>query len=100
MGQAAEKEADRAILTSDNPRTEDPQQIIDDVLKGIQNPDKFDILIDRTEAIHHALNIAEPDDWVLILGKGHETYQVVGVEKNDYDDREIARRHLREKYEH
>jgi len=98
MGQVAEKYADRAILTSDNPRTEDPQQIIDDVLKGIGDMTKFDVVVDRTEAIHKALDHAEAGDWVLILGKGHETYQVIGTERIDFDDRIIAHDYLSKKF--
>lgn len=94
MGQVAEKRADLVFLTSDNPRTEDPESIIRDVQAGISETEKFTIKVDRTEAIHAALDAAKKDDWVLILGKGHETYQVLGHERIDYDDREIARNYL------
>jgi len=98
MGSVAEREADRAILTSDNPRTEDPMQIIDDTLEGVKNKDSMEVFVDRTEAIHRALDVAAESDCVLILGKGHETYQVIGTQKISYDDREIARNFLRDKF--
>ncbi|MFC1477401.1 UDP-N-acetylmuramoyl-L-alanyl-D-glutamate--2,6-diaminopimelate ligase [candidate division KSB1 bacterium] len=99
MGAIGEEKTDRAILTSDNPRTEDPQQIIDDVLTGIRNREKVEVIPDRTEAIHAALDSAESDDWILLLGKGHETYQVLGTRKIDYDDRAVAYDHLKKRYQ-
>ncbi|KPK89317.1 hypothetical protein AMJ80_09980 [bacterium SM23_31] len=98
MGSVAEKGADRAILTSDNPRTEDPMKIINDTLEGVKNKDSMEVFVDRTEAIHRALDVADKSDCVLILGKGHETYQVIGTQKNPYDDRKTARNFLRDKF--
>ncbi len=97
MGRIGEKGADIAILTSDNPRTEDPQQIINDVLEGISDKKGLKVIIDRKEAIHYSLEIAEENDWVLLLGKGHETYQILGTERIDFDDREIAKTFIKEK---
>ncbi|MBQ2698079.1 MAG: hypothetical protein IJF59_05325, partial [Clostridia bacterium] len=80
------------VLTSDNPRTEDPQQIIDDALAGLKSTRiPHAVIIDRTEAIEHALRKAGPGDIVLIAGKGHETYQILASGKIHYDEREIVR---------
>ncbi len=98
MGRIAELGSDIPILTSDNPRTEDPQKIILDVLDGIENRDSIEYHIDRTKAIHSALDLAKDEDCVLILGKGHETYQVLGTEKVYYDDRKVAREFLKNKF--
>ena len=95
MGSIAEQLSDRAILTSDNPRNEDPEHIIQDTLEGVADKDAMDVIIDRTEAIRHALDIAKEADCVLILGKGHELYQAIGTEKIPHDDREVARKLLR-----
>jgi len=97
MGRIAERGADLAVLTSDNPRTEDPEKIIDDVLTGIENPGTMVIMPDRTAAIHRAIDAAGETDCVLILGKGHETYQILGSRRIHYDDREVAREYLKEK---
>jgi UDP-N-acetylmuramoyl-L-alanyl-D-glutamate--2,6-diaminopimelate ligase len=94
MGAIAQKGADIAIVTSDNPRTEDPDAIIDEVIQGM-NPG-FTRITDRREAIAHALAIAKSDDIVLLAGKGHETYQIIGTEKHSFDEREIVRDILRE----
>lgn len=84
--------ADRTILTSDNPRSEEPQRIINDCLAGCLNVSRIPIVItDRAEAIHFALEIANPGDCVLIAGKGHETEQIIGTQRHYFDDREIAR---------
>jgi UDP-N-acetylmuramoyl-L-alanyl-D-glutamate--2,6-diaminopimelate ligase len=96
MGKIAEKVSDISILTSDNPRTEDPERIIDDVLTGVKEPGKMHVFIDRTAAIKWAVNSAKDEDCVLILGKGHETYQVLGRNRIDYDDREIARNFIKQ----
>jgi UDP-N-acetylmuramoyl-L-alanyl-D-glutamate--2,6-diaminopimelate ligase len=90
MGQAAEKLADYNVLTSDNPRNEDPHDIIAEIRDGFQQPAAADVIIDRTEAIHWALSQAQPGDCVLIAGKGHEDYQVIGNERIALDDRQIA----------
>ncbi|MFD1038080.1 UDP-N-acetylmuramoyl-L-alanyl-D-glutamate--2,6-diaminopimelate ligase [Virgibacillus byunsanensis] len=89
MSEIALKYADHAIFTSDNPRTEDPQAILDDMINGL-NKDEFDVIIDRKEAIFHAIELAKKDDIILIAGKGHETYQQIGQIKYEFDDRKIA----------
>lgn len=93
MGGIADKLSDIAILTSDNPRTEDPNKIIEDVLRGMNSED-YKVIIDRREAIMEAIRIAEKDDIVLIAGKGHEDYQIIGREKIHFDDKEEARKAL------
>lgn len=93
MGEIATRKADIAVLTSDNPRTEDPQTIIDEVLEGIptHNREKLIVEIDRATAIEKAIKSIGREDVLVIAGKGHETYQIIGTEKFDFDDREIAR---------
>nr|WP_242848847.1 UDP-N-acetylmuramoyl-L-alanyl-D-glutamate--2,6-diaminopimelate ligase [Syntrophomonas palmitatica] len=92
MGEVAARYADFCVVTSDNPRSEDPQAIINDIIPGLEKvPDsRYAIIIDRREAIHHALNLAREGDMVIIAGKGHETYQLVKGIKYDFDDRKIA----------
>jgi UDP-N-acetylmuramoyl-L-alanyl-D-glutamate--2,6-diaminopimelate ligase len=91
MGRIAAELADLAIVTSDNPRTEDPDAIIDEIEQGMGSvPHRR--FADRLAAIHAALNDAEPDDTVLLAGKGHETYQVIGTEKQPFDEKEIVAR--------
>ncbi len=90
MGQAAAAGADRVIVTSDNPRTESPEQIVDEIVAGIPTGTELLIEIDRTEAIASALRLAQDGDLVLIAGKGHETYQEVGGQRVDFDDRLIT----------
>jgi UDP-N-acetylmuramoyl-L-alanyl-D-glutamate--2,6-diaminopimelate ligase len=90
MGRIAAERADLAIVTSDNPRTEDPEQIIDDVVAGMGSASHLRVA-DRREAIRAALERARPGDTVLLAGKGHETYQVVGTEKRPFDERTIVR---------
>jgi UDP-N-acetylmuramoyl-L-alanyl-D-glutamate--2,6-diaminopimelate ligase len=89
MGRAAAQGADLAIVTSDNPRTEDPDRIIDEIERGMGTTAHVRIT-DRAEAIHHALAIAKPGDCLLLAGKGHETYQVVGTERRSFDERVIV----------
>jgi len=108
MAQAVGRWSDRAIATSDNPRSEDPLQILADVETGLGDLSKVDatsidtcdrayaVVPDRREAIMHAIAIARPDDAVILAGKGHEDYQIIGSEKLPFDDREQARRALRE----
>lgn len=92
MGSIAAKLSDVIVVTSDNPRTEDPDSIIEDILAGIKGYKiKKIVEVNRTEAIRAALAEAETDDIVLLAGKGHETYQIFGTEKIHYDEREIVR---------
>ncbi len=90
MGALAERLADRVVLTDDNPRTEDRRRIIDEIAAGMTDAAAATIVNDRAEAIAAALGLAEPGDLVLIAGKGHETYQIVGDEQFDFDDRLVA----------
>jgi UDP-N-acetylmuramoyl-L-alanyl-D-glutamate--2,6-diaminopimelate ligase len=95
MGEAAGSLSDVVILTSDNPRTEDPNQILADAEVGIQKTGKpYEKIADRREAIHHAIAQARTDDLVLIAGKGHEDYQIIGREVFHFDDKEVAREAL------
>ena len=95
MGEAAGLLSDVVILTSDNPRTEDPNQILCDAEEGIQKTGKpYEKIADRREAIHHAIAQARTDDLVLIAGKGHEDYQILGREVFHFDDKEVAREAL------
>jgi UDP-N-acetylmuramoyl-L-alanyl-D-glutamate--2,6-diaminopimelate ligase len=96
MGAIASRLADVVVVTSDNPRTEDPEQILSDVLAGIP-ADRADlqVQVDRAQAIAAAIAAAAPDDLVLIAGKGHEDYQILGTTKIHFDDREEAEKALR-----
>ena len=98
MGRIAYAEADRAIVTSDNPRTEDPEQILKDVVAGIDGPlDNDQVIGDRAQAIRSAILQAKPGDGIVIAGKGHEDYQILGTEKIHFDDREQSRKALNER---
>jgi UDP-N-acetylmuramoyl-L-alanyl-D-glutamate--2,6-diaminopimelate ligase len=91
MGKIAAELADLVVVTSDNPRTEDPQAILSDVVAGIPDNIKPVVIGDRSSAIRTAIANAQPGDGVLIAGKGHEDYQILGTEKIHFDDREQAR---------
>jgi UDP-N-acetylmuramoyl-L-alanyl-D-glutamate--2,6-diaminopimelate ligase len=91
MGKIAADLADVAVVTSDNPRTEDPERILQDVLEGIPSSVEPIVICDRATAIRTAILQAQPGDGVLIAGKGHEDYQILGTEKIHFDDREQAR---------
>ena len=91
MGEIASRLADAVFVTSDNPRTEDPQQILTDILAGIDDSDaRVTIEVDRKAAIYQAILSAQPGDTVAIAGKGHENYQILGTLKVHFDDREVA----------
>src|SRR3989442_8528933 len=107
MGEAAAKRADLIVATSDNPRTEDPLTILTDIEPGLARykrkmgaadaragRDGYCIVPDRAQAIELALRAAKPGDAVVIAGKGHEDYQIVGTERRSFDDRVEARRAL------
>ena len=95
MASIAAELADRVVVTSDNPRTENPQQILDDVVAGLSSEIDYQVEADRAIAIAQAIDTARPGDLVLIAGKGHEDYQIVGTEKLHFDDREEAEKALR-----
>jgi UDP-N-acetylmuramoyl-L-alanyl-D-glutamate--2,6-diaminopimelate ligase len=106
MAEAVARYSDRVVATSDNPRTEDPLQILHDVevgLAGLERvePDQLDsrdgcyaVAAERRMAIRCAIEIARPEDTVVLAGKGHEDYQIIGTEKLPFDDREEAARAL------
>ncbi len=94
MGRAVAENSDLVVVTSDNPRTEDPAQIIGDILPGLSGREYL-LLPDRRAAIRRAVELAQPDDMVVIAGKGHEDYQILGIHKVHFDDREEAREALR-----
>jgi UDP-N-acetylmuramoyl-L-alanyl-D-glutamate--2,6-diaminopimelate ligase len=96
MARVVEHWADRIVVTSDNPRTEQPQAIINDIMVGFKNPgsERLTVQADRRKAIESAIESAGPDDIVLLAGKGHETYQIIGTTKHDFSDKDIARQCL------
>jgi UDP-N-acetylmuramoyl-L-alanyl-D-glutamate--2,6-diaminopimelate ligase len=94
MGRAVEAESDLAVVTSDNPRGEAPRAIVAQILAGCRRPAAMQTIVDRREAIEWALAQARAGDCVLIAGKGHETYQIIGNRQFEFDDREVARRWL------
>ena len=95
MGAAAAEASDYVVLTSDNPRTEDPIAIMNDALVGLRRFDTpHTIEPDRNKAIHKAIAMARPNDVVILAGKGHEDYQIIGKTKHPFDDRVVARRAL------
>jgi UDP-N-acetylmuramoyl-L-alanyl-D-glutamate--2,6-diaminopimelate ligase len=96
MGGVVEAGADLAVITTDNPRNEDPRLIENDILQGFRRPHDVKVITDRAEAIAWALSQADCGDTVIIAGKGHEKHQIVGNERHDFDDCEIARAWLYE----
>lgn len=98
MGAVADELADVLVVTSDNPRTEEPHKIIDDILKGITRTEgeRLHIVPSRREAISLAIKTARKGDIVLLAGKGHEDYQIIGTTRHHFDDREVASEILRE----
>ena len=91
MGGMASKMADIAIFTSDNPRTEDPEQILREMEEGVEAGNKYLKITDRHEAIKTAVMLSEPRDIILLAGKGHEDYQIVGTEKFHFNDKEVVK---------
>jgi len=100
MAAVAERESQHAVLTSDNPRTEDPQRILQDMAAGLTRPEAAMLLIDRAQAIAHAVAQARPQDVVLVAGKGHEDYQDVQGIKHPFSDLSHARQALNARLRH
>ena len=96
MGRVADTLADFCILTSDNPRGEDPQWIVEQIKEGFER-ENYQVILDRQEAIHRALSLAQSGDVVLIAGKGHEDYQIFKDRTIHFDDREVAREYFAER---
>jgi len=96
MAIAAAKYSDYVIVTNDNSRTEDPKIIADEVIEGFKNIGytNYKVIIDREEAIKYAISLTEKNDILLVAGKGHETYQIIGNEKFHFDDREIIKKYI------
>lgn len=95
MGEIAGKLSDFSIITSDNPRTEDPEAIVAQIEEGMKRTDgKYTVIVDRREAIGYALDNAKKDDVIILAGKGQETYQIIGKEKYDFDERVVVYKHL------
>ncbi len=100
MGRLAMDLADHVIVTSDNPRTEKPEDIVNDILAGVKNSGRktpCDVIVDRRQAIAHALHIAKAGDVVILAGKGHEDYQEIDHVKTHFDEREVVAQALAEK---
>ncbi len=97
MGRIGVEIADYAIITSDNPRTEDPMKIIEDILKGVDSSkNNYEVLENRPKAIQHAMDIARKNDIIILAGKGHETYQEICGVKHHMDEREVVAAYLEE----
>ena len=94
MGEMASRMADIAIFTSDNPRTEDPEQILREMEEGVDNGRRYLKITDRHEAIKTAVMLAEPRDIILLAGKGHEDYQIIGTEKFPFNDKAIVKEYF------
>ena len=94
MGSIGVKLADVAVITSDNPRTEEPAAIIRDILEGTVGAENAVVVENRVEAIHYAMDIAEKDDIIVLAGKGHETYQEICGVKHHMDERELVAEYL------
>lgn len=99
MGHIVERLADVVVVTSDNPRSEDPQQIITDILAGIQTFDASRMIVnaDREQAIHQAIDLAKPNDIIVVAGKGHEDYQILADRTIHFDDREVVQKYVAKK---
>lgn len=97
MGECAQRFAHKVYITSDNPRTESPQNIIDDIVSGISDMRNICVEVDRKKAIYKALETLRDDEVLLILGKGDEDYQIIGAEKIHFDDREVVKAYFANK---
>jgi UDP-N-acetylmuramoyl-L-alanyl-D-glutamate--2,6-diaminopimelate ligase len=95
MGQIAERFSDQLVITDDNPRTEQPRQIVADIVQGLLCPWAVEIEHDRGAAIAHVISCANPQDVILVAGKGHENYQIIGSEKIFFSDADEIQKHLR-----
>jgi UDP-N-acetylmuramoyl-L-alanyl-D-glutamate--2,6-diaminopimelate ligase len=95
MGKIATTLSDYTIITSDNPRTEDPQHIVNDIVAGVDATQRYITMLDRHYAIIHALDMARSHDTVVIAGKGYEASQIIGTTHLYFDDREVAREALK-----
>ena len=90
MGEIAAQLSDYCVVTSDNPRTEEPGAIIEDIMVGVKKHNcPHTVIVNRREAIDFALRFAEKGDTIVLAGKGHETYQIIGKTKNHFDEREV-----------
>lgn len=98
MGKIASENSDITIFTNDNPRKEDPKEIMNDILNGVKNKN-YKVIYDRIEAIHTGIDLLESNDILLVLGKGHENYQIIGEEKHHLDDKEEVVKYIHEKFE-
>ena len=96
MGQAAEAVADHLVITTDNSRSEAPEDIARDIREGLTQPQRAVDEPDREKAIRHCLEQAAPEDLILVAGKGHEDYQIIGEHKNNYNERAVVARLQRE----
>ena len=97
MGAIAAKNSDYLIVTSDNPRTEDPDEIIEDILVGVKEYDTpYTVITNRIEAIKYAVKNAQKDDIIVLAGKGHETYQILKDKTIHLDEREVVAEALKE----
>jgi UDP-N-acetylmuramoyl-L-alanyl-D-glutamate--2,6-diaminopimelate ligase len=94
MGKLAASLSDVTIVTSDNPRTEDPEAIIDEILAGTDTPKELFREADRAKAVVMAMEMAKAGDIVLVAGKGHEEYQVIGTDRVPFSDRKIAEEYI------
>jgi UDP-N-acetylmuramoyl-L-alanyl-D-glutamate--2,6-diaminopimelate ligase len=90
MGKVASHYADRIYLTEDNPRSEDPQEIVAQIMEGMEDKDKVEVIIDRKEGIRKAMEDAQPGDTLILAGKGHEEHQIIGDKKLHFSDKETA----------
>ena len=96
MGRIGTEISDIAIITSDNPRTEEPMAIIRDILEGLEEKNNYEVIENRPNAIRHAMDIGQKDDIIVLAGKGHETYQEINGVKYHLDEREIVQEYLEE----
>ena len=94
MGEIACKHSDHVIITDDNPRTEDPQKIINDILVGVSG--NYEVINDRHLAIVKGMSLLKENDILMILGKGHEDYQIIGTEKIHFSDQEEVEKYIKE----